>query len=1158
MPQFASRKAEILSALLFSLFAVFSSTTPEVYGQAVTGELQGVVKDSTGAVIPNTEIKLRNAGTGAETSSMTNAEGGFRFPSLLPGLYNVSVTATGFKRGEFTNVQINIGTIANLEAILQAGDVAEVVQVSADQTVVETETAQLSNNISGKTITNLPVAVAGGGIDTIALLTPGVVGGVSGGFGNTNGTTIFSNGGRSRSNNFNIDGQDNNDLTVTGPSTFINNQDAVGEFQIVTNNFSAEFGQAGGSVVNIVTKGGTNEYHGTTFYFYRNRKLFDTLTNIERRTGTRKEAPPLTNQTFGYTIGGPVIKDKVLFFNSYLGQRQPSTALAQSGPNGLTPTPAGIQTLLSFPGINSNIANAIKRAAPFNNPLGNPVVQPGVASRIVPVTVGTETRQVEFAAIQRLVSNPFTENQYSARVDWNQGDRSRLFGNYLYQKQTNTFATGSLTNGFAGDVPSLSNRIGVTHILTINPRMVNEARFVYTDIDVTFGGNLLKEAAAADTDYTNFVFPAGFLGWGPATNLPQGRLNKNYQFLNNFSYTVGNHRMKAGADFRYRKSDLVFLPNVNGQYFFTADWGQFLRNDPNQVTIGYGNTAGEIRDLQHYYFFQDDWKIKQNLTLNLGVRYELFGQPINRFSNLTEVRESNAATAFFNTNLPVAERILPRARLDKDNFSPRVGFAYTPHFSDGWLNKLIGNDEMVIRGGYGIAYDLAFYNILLNMSTATPVVLLSSVTRAPGLIVPADASGPTVRQTLQQFVPFRTLDPRTLNRTTVSNDFRSPYTMQWSLGIQRQMGRHHGLEVGYVATRALQQFRTVNVNPRIDALVRDFPRLVPAGLQPVAADNPVAISRGRIFPGQGLIRERQNGAESNYHSMQVQYTGRYSSLATLVNYTLAKQTDTGTDIFNTGVGSTIAQNPFDLSGAESGRGFLDFRHNLSLSVIYNIPGFKDQRGAFGRVLGGWQVSGTYRALPGQPFTAQQTNFGSPYNDSVWANGFLGVPDGGLRPFAGNPSAQANRVALDDVTAKARFASLFTATTPASQYYLLNDLNNGRVTAVTPNDVRFITNTAEEARRRGTPFGNVGRNTLIGDDLRLANLSVFKNIKITNWFYKNSEPLTLQFRTEMFNVFNNTNLGVPNFNVDNAGRGFADLNENTGGRRTIQFGLKLLF
>lgn len=1162
----------LLSALLLAV--LFASGQ----AQSVTGTVQGAVKDANGAVIPGATIKARNVNTGAEISATTNSDGLYRFSSMLPGQYSFVVSANGFKRGELNDVLVNVAVTSTVDVTLETGSVQEVVEISTEQTVVETETAQVSNNFTSKQILNLPVNIGGGGVDTLALLTPGVVGGVSGGFGNTNGTTIFSNGGRSRSNNFNIDGQDNNDLTVTGPATFINNQDAIGEFQIITNNFSAEFGQAGGSVVNILTKGGSNQFHGTAAYFYRNRKLFESLTNNERRSG-RKEAPALTNQTFSYTIGGPVIKDKLLFFNSYLGQRQPAQTLSQSGANGFTPTPAGIQTLLAIPGLSPAAAAAVRRLAPFNQPVGSPIIQPNpdnaanLQPRLVPITVGNVTRDVEFGPLQRQFSSPFSENQYNTRIDWNISEKSRLFGTHLYQKQLNTAATGTFANGFIGDVPSISNRFGITHIYTFGPRLVNEFRFSYSDIDVIFGGNQLAAAAEADQDVPNLAFGAGFLAWGTATNLPQGRLNRNFQYVDNVSFNFGSHQMKAGFDFRSRKSDLIFLPNVNGAYTFldaggTNRWSFFAQNNPTQVGLTLGPLGSKINDFQHYYFFQDDWKMRSNLTLNLGVRYENFGQPINNLHRATLERESNAQTAFYDTRVPLESRIVPQVPVDTNNFSPRIGFAYSPNGSSGWLKNLIGSNDTVIRGGFAVAYDLAFYNILLNMQTAAPVVLASTLVRGANVVLPTEASGPAARQILQPLVPLRTLDPRTLNRTTVSDDFRSPYTMQWSLGLQRQIGRRHGIEVGYVATRSLQQFRTINANPAIGQLFADFPSLVPSGVRPVAADNPVAISRGRIFPGEGLIRQRDNGAVADFHSLQTQYTARFSNVAATINYTLAKQRDSGTDVFGTQIGNTIAQNPFDLNGAEWARGFLDFRHNLSLSFVYQIPVFKDQRGVLGHAFGGWQISGTYRALPGQPYTAQQTNFGSPYNDSVFGTNFV-APDGALRPFRGNVNVDPKRVGLDSVTARARFGGLFTAGAPTADYYLLNDLNAGRVTPVTPNDVRFIVNTQETARRFGTPWGTESRNSLLGDDLRLGNFSIFKSTKLTRGFYKDSEPITLQFRFDMFNVFNNTNLGVPgqlgngSINVDNAGRGFADFTENfngdgAAGRRRINFSLKVIF
>ncbi|MGH9938087.1 MAG: carboxypeptidase regulatory-like domain-containing protein, partial [Blastocatellia bacterium] len=709
-----------LAALTLLILAVFSP----LRAQTVTGAVQGAVRDANGALILNAEIKARNMDTGAELTTTTNAEGLYRFPSMLSGRYNLVISAQGFKRSEVTDVAVNVGLVVTVDAALQAGSVAEIVNVTTEQTVVEAETAQISSNFTGKQILSIPVNIGGGGIDALALLTPGVVGGVGGGFGNANGTTIFSNGGRSRSNNFNIDGQDNNDLTVTGPATFINNQDAVGEFQIISNGFSAEFGQAGGSVVNILTKSGTNQFHGTAAYFYRNRKLFETMTNQERRNPNNKEAPPLTNQTFSYTIGGPIIKNKLRFFNSYLGQRQPGQTLAQSGVNGFTPTPAGIQALLAIPGLSPATAAAVRRLAPFNVDVGNPIIQPASVAalqpRMIPVTVGGVTREIEFAPIQRQVGTPFAENQYQTRIDWDISDKSRLFGTHQYQKLDNFGATGnlSLASGFFGDVPSRSNRFGVTHLHTFNSRMVNEFRFSYSDIDVTFGGNRLAEATEADQDTPSIGFGAGFLNWGTASGLPQGRLNRNFQYIDNFSLIAGAHRLKMGLDFRHRKSDLIFLPNVNGAYTFldgggVNSWSYFAQNNPTRAALGLGPIGSKLNDFQQYYFFQDDWKLRPNLTLNLGARYENFGQPINILHETTLDRESNAQTAFYNTSVPLESRIVPRAPVDRNNFAPRIGFAYSPNFSEGWLRGLTGANETVVRGGFAIAYDLAFYNILL-------------------------------------------------------------------------------------------------------------------------------------------------------------------------------------------------------------------------------------------------------------------------------------------------------------------------------------------------------------------------------------------------------------------------------------------------------------
>ncbi|MEW6733311.1 MAG: carboxypeptidase regulatory-like domain-containing protein [Acidobacteriota bacterium] len=1130
-------KYQTLSGIKYMLFTliVIVSNGMLVYSQIATGGIQGQVSDIQKALIGGAEVTVKNINTGSETTTVTDENGRFRITTLQPGIYNVTITIDGFKKTRVREVSVKLGVEIGLDVVMEVADAQDqVIIVMAGDVVIESESAQISANFDTNRVVDLP-NLAGGGIDGLALLTPGVVSTGDVTSSTDNGTQISSNGGRGRSNNFTIDGQDNNDIILTGPAVKIDNPELVQEFQIITNNFSAEYGQAGSAIVNIITKGGTNTIHGTGSYFYRNRKLFDTLDTLERRSG-KKEADPLLSNIFGFTLSGPLKKDRAFFFLSYQGERQAQTRFVQSGANALTPTPTGLQTLIKV--VDANIANLLKVAAPFNQPIGNPIIQPDVPTRMIQI----KGVPVEFGAIQRNIPSPFEENLFSGRIDVNWSDKLRINSRYIYQKSETGNKIGNSSNGFVGDVASLSQQLGTSIIYQLSANAINELNLNYSRQRIEFGGSKngnLPSADKAEQAITSVTGIAGFIGLGPLSSLPQGRINDNYQLINNFSLTAGRHSIKTGLDIKLRLTDSNFLPNQNGSFRF-SNLARFADNNPTSATISVGNKILNFRELDQSYFFQDNLRLGNNLTLNLGVRYENSGQPINLLNRITTRREADAATAIFNTALPLELRIFPRIKSDNNNFAPRIGFAYTPNFA----KAIFGENRTVLRGGYAISYDLTFYNILINVATGSPALLAATITGVPKLL-PADPSGPGVRAALLTRLPLGRLDPRVLNRTTVAKDLHSPYTQQFSFGLQRLLGNNAIVEARYVGTHSVGQFQSINTNPRFDSLFQDFPQFVPAGIRPSA--------NGRLIAEEGLDRRRINGASSIYHSLQTSLNVSVARELTFsVAYTFSKQIDNASEIFSTfGGGSTIdfAQDPFNTSNGERALGAYDVRNNFALSFTYDIPAFREQKGIMGKLLGGFQLSGTYFARPGQYYTPTQIFFGSPYTDTTFNLTFTGSFET-LRPFLSNSKAPITTVAIDDVTADILFG---TGLSPTG-YFLLNSINaqsSQGPLPVNPNDVRFIVNTQESAHRLGRPYGNVGRNTFRGDNTSIGNFGIFKNLQL-------SENLKMQFRVEFFNVFNHPNKGVPDPFIDDAGVGFADVNENSGGTRSIQFGLKLIF
>jgi len=729
----------------------------------------------------------------------------------------------------------------------------------------------------------------------------------------------------------------------------------------------------------------------------------------------------------------------------------------------------------------------------------------------------------------------------------------------------------------------------------LSARSLNDFNFAYSRLFVKFGGGCtvsspgcIPDPTQIDQAFTFMSFGGAFgtnskrgLGnIGPATNLPQGRIVEALQFRDNYSRTMGNHQIQAGVDIRRLRNSVPFLPVVNGSFSFTSA-ARYVANDPTQVALAVGTPTIQYYETDQFYYFQDDWKVRDNLTLNLGIRYENTGQPINTLHNITTATESNPNTAIWLQSLPLSIRTVPKIPTDDNNFAPRIGFAYTPRF---W-KKVMGEDATVIRGGYSIAYDPAFYNILLNVSTSTPEVFNNTTNNpAPGGTVlfplPSNPTGPNVRAfaAASKIVAVNTFDPRSLTQTIVDPKFRSPYAEQWSLGFQRQINKSNVVEVRYLGTHGVGLFQQAIVNPQFNRLLNGFtanvfgapmtfpgfPNLVPAGLTPTVCPAYPGVNHvtcdGRILP-QARILSRQNSGQSIYHSLQARYSGRlFNQFSYGVSYTFSKALDNASEIF-TFQEIANAQDPFNTGKAERSYSGFDRRNALSMNGIWDIPLHKDQQGLVGHLLGGWQLNGTYVLTDGLRYTPRQTLNNLLLGGPTYVDFTTG--DTG-RPFVGNPNADPKTVGITDIDANLMFG---VTTKSPTGFYSLNDLNHGTLTAVTKQDVRYIVVGPGSAKLFGTPFGNAARNSLIGPLLNQFNMGLFKNTRL-------KERLTLQLRVEAFNVFNHPNPGygldsapgningspgaIPDNLINNAGFSFNDGTQVEKNRRILQFGVRVVF
>ncbi|MEW6126366.1 MAG: carboxypeptidase regulatory-like domain-containing protein [Acidobacteriota bacterium] len=1210
------RKMKMLSrTTLFLIVAtlVFPFTTLSVMAQATTGGLTGSVMDASNAVIADADVTAKNVGTGIETKTKTNSDGIYNFPRLAPGIYLLTVEKQGFKRQEFQEVTINAGQVATIDANLQAGQITETVSVTAEgQELIQKEQVQVSSTFESRKVAELPKNAVGAGIDTLALLAPGVVPG----FGNvnSNGATLSVNGNRARSNNFTIDGQDNNDLSIGGPNYFVNNNEIVAEFQVVTNNFSAEYGRNQGAIVNVVTKSGTNDLHGSLAWFHRDRKLFDTMNNLERRTNNqgKGEANPFLNNVYTGAVGGPIKKDRLFYFGSY--QLVTNRQTANPGSNSPTIAPEELSRLKAdFP--NNGAIQALANFSAFAlTDVGT--VTENTDLKNFPnnerVTIGGRTYRLAYPV--RTVPITSDQHQFSIRGDYRINDKHSFWYRHLYQTVDNVNALVSV-DGSTGNQPASSNLGGLQFTSQLSNSAVNEFRFVFNRLDVIFGGgcesvkNCIPDPADIGNTVTRITYGGlissltsrSLLAIGPATNLPQGRIVSIYQFSDNFSKTLGRHQLRLGADVRRLTNTVPFLPNVNGSYAFNTG-AAVASGTPSTLTVAAGTVQISYDETDQFYYVQDDWRIRDNLTLNIGARYEYTGQPINTLYNLTKDRESDPAQALWKQSLPLEARIFPKIPADKNNFAPRLGFAWRPGFT-GLAGKLFGEgDSTVISGGYSIAYDPAFYNIMLNISTSAPGVFLNTLT-SPSIGVPLNPVGSEVLAAASSLLQKNTFDPRFLAYTNVSGDFYSPYSQQYSLRWQREISRRNVVEVRYVATKGTGLFMTTNRNPRIDRLIsgftapvvigrvpitnaaitqnftfKGFPNFVPLGVTPqTCTDNPATPDRDQDCQGrvlrQNVIRTRENGGSSIYHGLQsrwqANFSNRYMGNVNFgMSYSWSKALDNASEIFSffEAIG---AQDPFNIGRAERGYSGFDRKHSYSLNFIWDVPGFKDQQGVVGRVLGGWQFNGTYLLASGQRYTPQMNVntffFGNTYMDRTWEQTFLGVDT--FRPFAGNLNAPRNAIGINQVDAAllfARFAAFVTSFIPIQDpngFYSVNDLNNGKITVVTKDQVRYIVNGPGAAQVFNSPYGTATRGEEKGPKLNNLNLGLFKNIRI-------NEGIRLQFRMEAFNALNHPNTGVgiiesgrvPPVNILTAGQrdGYGDFTAISFARRAVQMGLRLTF
>jgi hypothetical protein len=1098
---------------------VLAGTLSSLTAQSSRGTVTGIVTDSSKATVASATIELTNIQTSVVRSTTTNDAGLYRFDAVDPGSYSVKVSASGFKAAILQPFDVRASQIASADAQLEVGQVTSTVEVSSDSTTIQTEAPVRGGTITTQNIVNLPIANQNP--VSLALTLPGV---------SMNrysfGTGTFSvNGSRGRSNNFMLDGTENNDISVTGQAFQITNPDAVQEVSIQTGNYDAEYGRAGGAVVNVITKSGTNEFHGSARYLLEST-IFDAPTNLMKTSpDVVKRGHPLpgTDQFFSGAVGGPIRRNRTFFFSSYQEERQTST-----GQTGLTSLSAsGRATLASlFPkGTNqrADLMQTITAGVDAN-------------SQLFSVSAGPGRPDIQFGTFQEATPTKFRDRQLQERVDHTFSDKDLLSGRYMLDDQLIPESSVGFPGFFTSQKTRNQNAIA-TETHTFSPSLTNELHVGYNRIFLFFPEDATSPLAATLSQISVAGITSSINGlsytFGIQNNLPQGRVANNYELQDTVSWVRGNHSFRFGTSLLDQRSKQAAPFNGRGTLIYNASGSitglaNFL-DDFGGTSGTAGNASKDFGDPNYYptlfreaYFAQDRWRVTQALTLTLGVRYEYFGLPVNSI-------KTPAYTGLFNIDPKTFTGPFSQPNSvqgDKNNWAPTVGLAWSPSFDSGVLGKLFGNKKSVLRAGYQMGYDSFFNNIASNALASSPNLVSTSVPSVVSTANPRGLAGlsnafPAVAR------PVSPLDSQTL----VLSNLVNPYYQRYSAGIQRELPGHIVLDLSYVGTKGTRLFITEDLNPLVTPALRVFP----AGY--TAANFTSSQIQQRLDPLQGSRGIRTNGGSSKYNAFQLNASRRYSNgLVFNLAYTYSKFMDNGSDIFTTSDNNLPQQSaiPSVFGGQknEESVSLYDRPNRVAITSVYQLPWMRAQKGLIGHIAGGWQLSGVYQMESGAPLNILNgqdadglggSSFDRPNYNPAGIPGTRAVPDGKggyTNPDTGN--------AIDPHTAMYIGIPTCTSTT----------------TPCTP--------------------GNLGRFTARTPRVNNFDAALEKQINIT-------ERMHFEFRMETYNLFNHRQYGVRSIspfdlgtraisaNVFNsaAGRflnpGFAD-----GGARVIRYQLKFVF
>jgi len=1067
-----------------------------VCAQQITGSIRGTVQDPSGAVVQSATVSAQQVETGLTRAATTEPSGRYVLLELPVGHYELQVEAKGFQKYVQQGITLNVNETANIPVHLAVGAESQVLEVNADAQLIQGTVTSLGKTVSEREVLDLPLN--GRNFTQLGLLQPGVVPltpGLSEAGGSLRAGQAYAvNGQRPESNNFLIDGA-NNFNGVDGGFVLKPPVDAITEFRILTHNASAEFGQSLGSTTNIITRSGSNRFHGALWEFLRN-DVFDATNYFAAKT------EPLKQNQFGGTFGGPIRKDKTFFFAYFEGFRNrqgetdsstvPSLAERQGDFSAICPE--------GFSGGFCNNPDHQLFNVFLNQPYPNN--QYPVATQTNPVTQNL----LQFIPFPNNGPNVFTSTQV-VRQDSNQGGVK--IDHYLTPSDILNFryaiidgtqfnpipTSGASVPGFPVGQDQRAQNFVAQQTHTFSPSMIGVFRFSYLRNKFLFGEHINPITPAElgfqyKPSLNLAVGPpsiqvAGYTTIGNPITGPRDTYENAFDYSGALSWVHSRHEFKFGGGYQRLQVNALQGIATNGFFVFAGfpvvpdAFASFLFGQPVVFLQGLGDFERSIRGNAVNSYVQDTFKATSRLTLNLGLRYDLpfpYTEIRNRQTLWIPGRQSTVMPDAPNGLLYPGDKGVPAGLIPtfKKGFAPRVGVAWDPTGSAKWL----------VTSAYGIFYE-PYY-------TGQGGPLQSPISAPPFLQTP-QVSTPNFADPFNGAPPITGQFSTPLTNLTLAASLPLPYTQDWDLNVQRSFGADLLFEIGYVGTKGTKLPRFIEANPAIYIPGVDSSgdpistssnadqRRIHSGC--TLADPPNSC----VYSSTGLI---SGIANSSYNALETSLRKRFShGIAFLASYTYSKSIDDSSSFNLTGSASKplagendLAQNPFDIN-AERGRSLFDARHRFVLSYQWSLPWWREPHGWYQQILGNWQVNGIVTAMTGTPFTVFDGNDFSVQGSAPEISGF----------FSNRPNVVA-------------------------------DPNDGPKTTnnwLNPNAFQRIT---QDPNSPVQQFGTAGRNIAQGPGYTDWDFSLFKNIRL-------AESKQLQFRAEFFNILNHTNFHIPDSDMN---------------------------